>query len=169
MLTGLREIRDASPYLAQIFKAAHAAPFEIVIGPVTDDPRTHFEGDRTRSSTRAFHADPLADSRLPGGPALILLNLDDVSPWGFLYKRGTLAHELVHALDRTYGRSHPNRQVRERRAVFVTNIWRDARGWYVAESYNGEFETLDYQRAKSQGAIQRCLDLILTVSTFDCP
>jgi len=84
-----------------------------------------------------------------------------------------LAHELVHAVDLVYGRSHPERLVRERRASFMENVWRDVHGWRLSEQYfDGKlpaFETLEYQRAKSRGLIARCVEMILSTSAFDCP
>ena len=130
-------------------------------------------GTRARiwpSCSRRRHA------RLAGPyPAAIYLTLVNVNPYWSESKRGMLPHELVHAVDIVYGRLHPDRLVRERRAVFMDNVWRDTHGWLISERYfDGKiasFETLEYQRAKKQGAaaITRRVEQILTVNWFDCP
>jgi len=103
----------------------------------------------------------------------VYLTLANVNPYWSESKRGMLPHELVHAVDLVYGRLHPDRLVRERRASFMENVWRDVHGWRLSERYfDGKlpaFETLEYQRAKSQGVIARCVEMILSTSAFDCP
>src|SRR5262249_9909297 len=175
VVVGLIAMRDKSPYLAQLLKAAQDAPFPIIVRPTMEDPSTFFGTEPYRAHAQA--AGPLSISRdgVRGYPAAIYLTLMNVNPYGSYSKRGTLPHELVHAVDLAYGHLHPDRIVRERRAVFMENIWREAHAWRISERYfdgkTASFETLEYQRAKKQGpvAISRCVELILTGKTFECP
>lgn len=173
VIVGLRAMRDKSPHLAQLLKAAQEAPFPITLHPLMEDPKTYFRGQPYRA-----HAGPAGPpSRSWGGvigyPTSIYLTLANVNPYWSESKRGMLTHELVHAVDLAYGRMHPDRLVSERRAVFMENLWRDLHGWVIAEWYYDSksemFETLEYSRAKSQGVVARCVEQILTVSSFYCP
>ncbi len=175
VIAGFVTMRDKSPYLAQLLKTAQDAPFPIIVRPTMEDPSTFAGNEPYRPHARS--AGPLGVGRggVRGYPAAIYLTLANVNPYWSESKRGMLPHELVHAVDLVYGRLHPDRLVRERRAVFMENVWRDAHGWPIAERYfDGKiasFETLEYQRAKKQGAtaIARCVEQILTANWFDCP
>jgi hypothetical protein len=173
VMAGLRAMQDKSPYLAQLLKAAQDAPLPIIVSPLMEDPRTYFRGEPYRA--HAGPAGPRAVGRggWIGYPALMYLTLANVNPYWSESKRGVLVHEFMHAVDLAYGRIHVDPLVAERRAVFMENVWRDAHGWILSEWYHdqrlGSFETLEYQRAKRQGVIARCVDRLLTVDTFTCP
>jgi len=175
VIAGLIAMRDKSPYLAQLLKAAQDAPFPIIVRPTMEDPSTFFGTEPYRAHAQA--AGPLSISRdgVRGYPAAIYLTLMNVNPYGSYSKRGTLPHELVHAVDLTYGRLNPDRIVRERRAVFMENVWREAHAWRISERYfdgkTASFETLEYPRPKKKGAAatSRWVALILNGNSFDCP
>src|SRR5262249_18381712 len=97
----------------------------------------------------------------------------NVNPYWSESKRGMLPHELVHAVDLVYGHTHPDRIVRERRASFMENVWRDVHGWRLSEQYfDGKLpasETLEDQRAKSRGLLARGSEMLLSTRAFDCP
>jgi hypothetical protein len=161
---------EEDTYLRQIWLAAKNAPVSIIITPMTDNPETwNRDGSRTRS-----HADPLDNlpkryGREKSTPAVIFINPNRIDPKHRTYGRGTLAHEFVHAIDLAYGRYHPDYKVRERRAVFVQNIWRDLQNYRLRKSYHGRFATLEYQSAKKNQTIQDNLDYIFTGNTFPGP
>jgi hypothetical protein len=173
IMAGLVAMQAKSPYLAQLLKAAQEAPFPITVSPLMEDPRTYVRGEPYRA-----HAGPAGPRSVGRGgwigyPALVYLTLANVNPHWSSSKRGVLVHELVHAVDLAYGRIPADRLVAERRAVFMQNLWRDVHGWDLSEWYHdqklGSFETLEYQRAKRQGLIDRCVDRLLTIDTFSCP
>ncbi len=56
--------------------------------------------------------------------------------------------------------------VRERRAVFVQNLWRARVGFPLRVAYHGQFPTLDYQYAASKGAIPAYANYVLTRADF---
>ena len=173
IIAGLLVMRDKSPHLARLLKAAQDAPFPIILNPLMEDRTTSLRNDPYRPYARAGDARTLGRDGTIGYPAVVYLTLANVNPYWSESKRGMLPHELVHAVDLVYGRTHPDRLVRERRASFMENVWRDVHGWLLAERYfDGKlpaFETLEYQRAKSRGAIAQCVEMILSTSAFDCP
>ena len=173
IMAGLLVMRDKSPYLAQLLRAAQDAPFPIVLHPLMEDRAMSLHHDPYRPYARVGGSRVLGRDGTIGYPAAVYLTLANVNPYWSESKRGMLAHELVHAVDLVYGRSHPERLVRERRASFMENVWRDVHGWRLTEQYfDGKlpaFETLEYQRAKSRGAIARCVQMLLSTSAFDCP
>ncbi len=175
VIAGLLAMRDKSPHLAQLLRAAQDAPFPIAVRPTMEDPSTFAGRDPYRPHARSVGPRSVGPGGVIGHPAAIYLTLANVNPYWSESKRGMLPHELVHAVDIVYGRLHPDRLVRERRAVFMENVWRDTHGWLISERYfDGKiasFETFEYQRAKKQGAaaITRCVEQILTVNWFDCP
>ncbi len=158
------------PYLRQVWLAARHAPAPIVITPMSDDPKSwHRDGSRTRSHTEPMDHLPKRYGRSKPTPAIIFINPNRVDPWHRTYGRGTFAHELVHAIDLAYGRYHRNVRVREWRAVFVQNIWRDLRSYKLRNNYHGRFPTLEYQSAKKSGMIPAQLDEIFSGDDFSDP
>lgn len=175
VMAGLRAMQDKSPHLARLLKAAQEAPFPITVQPMMDDrdPSAHVKGNLYRPHARPVGYPSFGRGGVLGIPAALYLTVGMVNPHWMEYKRGALAHELVHALDFVYGRWSSDRLLAERRAMFMENVWRDALGWRLAEHYTDQklplFETLEYQRAKSQNAVARCVEMLLSVSSFACP
>src|SRR5262245_6234765 len=171
VVASLLAMRDKSPHLARLLRAAQQAPGEIRVHPMMEDPSAHIQGQMYRPHAVGYRS--VGRDGSVGYSAGIYLSLGMVNPYWTQYRRGQLPHELMHAVDLVYERVHPNRLVRERRAMFMENVWRDVHGWSLAEAYTDSklplFETLEYQRAKRQGLVVRCVDVLLTVSSFDCP
>ncbi len=130
IMAGLLVMRDKSPYLAQLLRAAQDAPFPIVLHPLMED------------RAMSLHNDPYRPYARVGGSRV-------------LGRDGTIGYPAAVYL------------------TFMENVWRDVHGWRLTEQYfDGKlpaFETLEYQRAKSRGAIARCVQMILSTSAFDCP
>jgi hypothetical protein len=85
---------------------------------------------------------------------------DSVDPRSSHWRAGVLAHELTHALDLANGRYNRDATVRERRATFMQNAWRDHIGSELRVSYHGRFPTPDWQEAKRRGAIEQYANYI---------
>ncbi len=160
VLHTFNDMEKLSPYLRQILEAAKNAPVEIVITPITDDPSTWYSnGDRKNSHTKRYGRQNL-------GSSIIFIDPDRIDPSHRSYSKGTLPHELVHAIDFAYGRLNPDYEIREKRAVFVQNIWRDLHGNKLRKSYHGRFPTLEYQSAKEKGRIQYYMNNIFSGDGF---
>ena len=78
-------------------------------------------------------------------------------------------HELVHAHDIAYGQYARENPVRERRAVFMQNVWRARLGTPLRPTYHGRFDTLDYQDALRRGTLSELEDYIFNRSDFPPP
>jgi len=155
------------PHVRQLLAAVAAAPAAVTFRPVTDDPATWAsDGDRERGHTQPVDGRPKNEGRTrPTGADVYL------PPWSVdmrtpRWHDGLLVHELVHALDLTTGHYHPDVRVRERRAVFMQNLWRDSTGTPLHGSYHGEFPTLDYQEAKREGRIEEYAAYVFHRSDF---
>jgi len=94
---------------------------------------------------------------------------DALDPGGPRWRSGLLIHELVHALDLVTGRYNRDYSVRERRAVFMQNVWRLHVGSKLRVSYHGDFATLDYQYAARHGTITEYANYIFTRADFPKP
>jgi hypothetical protein len=173
VMAGLRVMKDKSPHLGRLLRAAQEAPAPITVHPMIDETGPHLAGDRYRPHARIAGWPSVARDGRVGFPAAIFLTPGMVNPHWIQYKRGLLPHELLHGVDIAYARMPRDRRLVERRAMFVENIWRDLHGWRLAEHYTDQtlelFETQEYQRAKARQAIARCMDVLLSVSSFACP
>jgi hypothetical protein len=69
-------------------------------------------------------------------------------------------------MDLACGRSHPDGAVRERRAVWIQNLWRDRLGQPLRTSYHGAFATLDYQFAARRGLQARYEERLFNANDF---
>lgn len=149
------------PLMRELHAAVSAAPKSVSFRPITDDPATwHRDGDRNRGYTDPADGGKKSLGRSQPTDAVIYIPRIAVEPGSPRWKNGLLVHELVHALDLVEGRFHPSDPVRERRATFVQNVWRQHIGYPLRESYHGRFPTLDYQEAVSTGAVEtytRCI------------
>jgi len=158
---------DTDPTIRRLHAAAGAAPARIMFRPITDDRRTwSSDGDRDRGHTEPADSSPKQEGRTRPTGAIVHL-----PPWGVdmtikRWSNGLLVHELTHALDLATGRYHPNNRMRERRAVFVQNFWRDRIGAELRTDYHGYFPTLDYQEAKRQRRIDEYVGYLFTRNHF---
>jgi hypothetical protein len=150
---------SSKPGLSQLYERMLHSSVPITVRSVTDDVSTwHVKearmdpDDRPIARERRSHTDPSdlkgrgAERDEPTG-STIFINPFRIDPSDTSYESGTFVHELVHALDLAYGLYNSEKEIRERRAVFFQNMWRDARRDSLRESYHGDFVTDDYQRA----------------------
>jgi len=158
--------RSPDERIRRLYAAVLAAPVTIWIRPITDDRATwHRDGDRSRPHTEPAAQPANGGSRASRGP-VVYLPPDAADPEGRRWQRGALVHELVHALDLANRRYHRDSMVRERRAVFMQNLWMDGLGYKLRSDYHGRFATLDYQDAKRRGATEELLRYVFTRSDF---
>jgi hypothetical protein len=151
-LEHVRNSQDAA--IRDVYSAAMTSPVPITVRPITDDRATwHPDGDRTRGHTEPDDGRKRGSGRSAPTPAIIFIPRDTVDPASAHWRNGLLVHELVHAIDLAYGRYNRDYTVRERRAVFIQNIWRERTGFPLRREYHGRFATLDFQYAKSRGAV----------------
>lgn len=155
------------PILRKLHAEAVAAPATIVFRPITDDRTTWAsDGDRERGHTeRADRRKKRQGASHPVGATIYL------PPWAVeksnrRFGSGTLVHEMTHALDLAAGRYSPVAALRERRAVFIANIWREHAGYRLRGSYHGQFPTPDYQAAKQAGRIADYAAYVFTRADF---
>lgn len=148
---------SSQPGLRTLYERMLHSPVPITIRSISDDASTwHVKeiamnpGDRPEARGRRSHTDP-SDSK-PRGAArdastasTIFINPFRIKPSDA--KSGTFVHELVHALDLASGLYNSAVEIRERRAVFFQNMWREEQGKPFREDYHGDFITDDYQRA----------------------
>jgi hypothetical protein len=92
-----------------------------------------------------------------------------VETGGSQWKNGVLVHEMVHALDLAAGHYDQNEPVRERRAVFMQNIWRTHTGAELRTSYHDRFATLDFQNATKSNTVPKYLGYIFSRSDLPPP
>jgi hypothetical protein len=102
----------------------------------TDPEKLRSHTDPSDTKARGAERDTMTGSTIFINP--LRLNLTD---------GGTFVHELVHARDLAYGLYNSNVKIRERRAVFFENMWRDEQGELLRPKYRGKYATLDYQKA----------------------
>ena len=146
--------RSRDPLLRELMAALKASPGIVVVRPLTDDPATwSSDGDRDRAHTEPADLKPKRLGRSRPTNAVVFLNRGAVDEGSAHWRAGVLVHELVHALDLSTGRYHADVRLRERRAVFLQNVWRQRIGQPLRTTYHGRFATLDYQQAARRGEI----------------
>ena len=117
--------RSEEPHIRQLYAAVVAAPGTITFRQMTDDRATWSnDGDPDRGHTEPADGRPKREGRTQPTNATIFIPEAAVKPGSARWKSGLLVHELVHALDLADGRYNRDYTVRERRAVFMQNIWR---------------------------------------------
>ena len=167
-LTALQ--RSGDPIIRELCIAVAQAPADVSIRPITDDRSTwHADGDRTRAHTEPADSRPKSAGRDKPAAAIVFLPPEAVDQRSSRWKDGTFVHELVHALDLSSGRYDRDVTVRERRAVFMQNVWRAHLGHKLRADYHGQFATLDYQEAARRGVVSEIARYIFTRSDFPPP
>jgi hypothetical protein len=156
-LTSLEESRAA--HLLRLITLLRESDATVSIRAITDDPEANAHTDPTDGKPKNL-------GRKKPTAAVIFINSDRVDPNHESYRLGMLAHELVHALDLTHGRYHSDYAWRERRAVFIENLWRDLNGFELRDSYHGRFPTTDYQYAKAEGTVAYYANFLFTRNDF---
>lgn len=159
--------RSADPYIRQLHAAVVAAPGMVGFRQMTDDPATWSnDGDPDRGHTEPADSRPKRAGRTQPTGATIFVPRSALEPGSARWNSGLLVHELVHALDLAGGRYNRDYTVRERRAVFMQNIWRQHAGHRLRVAYHGKFATVDYQYALRRGAIAQYAQYIFARADF---
>jgi hypothetical protein len=167
-LASLSRSEDAP--IRQLHDAVMSSPATIVIRPITGDPATwHDPGDPNRRHTEPVDRRPKSTGRSKPTGAIVYIQTVDLDPRNAAWKQGDLVHELVHAVDLAYGRYHADDTVRERRAVFLQNVWRARFRSALRSTYHGRFATTDYQDAKRRGIVNEHGQYIFTRADFPSP
>jgi hypothetical protein len=162
--------RSDEPNMRRLHAAVAAAPGRIRFREMTDDPATwSSDGDPDRGHTEPDDGRPKREGRSRPTDATIFVPRSALEPGSARWKSGLLVHELVHALDLATGRYNRNYVLRERRAVFVQNLWRRHVGFRLRDSYHGKFPTLDYQFASQRGTVPEYLNYLYTRNDFPDP
>ena len=155
----LKMASERSLYLHRLIDSLVASPVLVTVRPITDDPVTwHHSGNRNRSHTRPLDSLSRSEQRNRPTASVVYLNPSRIRPNHRSFTRGTLVHELVHALDLATGRYHGDYVVRERRAVLFQNLWRDALAVSPRSDYHERFVTLEFQIAKQRGNLSGLVD-----------
>jgi hypothetical protein len=155
----LEKGRKISHHTRRLVDAVNDSEGLIRIRPLTDDPATwHRSGVPTRSHTRIVRKKKSQPKNQAATRAIIYLNSLRIEPAHKSYSRGTLIHELVHALDLVKDRYHANYVIREKRAVFFQNIWREAHGKRMRRHYHNKFDTLEYPEASAANNVEHFVD-----------
>jgi len=158
------------PRIRELVAAAAAAPGSIRVRQLTDDPATWSgDGDRNRGHTEPADGRPKREGRTTPTDATIFVPLAALEPGNARWNSGLLVHELTHALDLASGRYNRDYTVRERRATFMQNLWRQHVGAELRVSYHDRFATLDYQHAVRSGELALYAHYIFTRADFPPP
>lgn len=155
----LAEAKNSSPYIYKIIDALETSSAKTTISPITDDKSTwHRSGKKSRSHTKPLDSRSRGAERNTPTNSIIYINVNRITRAHRTYKSGTLVHELVHAYDLAAGLYHNDYSIREKRAVFFQNIWRDKKGKSLRTNYHDRFDTLEYQNSKKQGVMERFVE-----------
>jgi len=158
------------PIFRQLHEALLSAPGVITFRKMNDDTATWARGgDPDRGHTEPADGRPKREGRGSSTDAIVYIPLNAVQPGSERWRSGLFIHELVHALDLATGSYNPDYRIRERRAVFMQNAWRERSGFPLRASYHGSFPTLDYQYAKSLGITASYFEYIFGRSDFPNP
>jgi len=150
----LVEAQKSSIYLNRLINKITDSSAEITIRPITDDVSTwHKSGKKSRSHTKPLDDKDRGAERSAATDSIIYLNTNRVNSLHKSYKSGTLIHELAHAYDLASGHYNAEYPVREKRAVFFQNLWRNSHSKKIRTDYHGRFETMEFQKARSTGRL----------------
>lgn len=151
--------KKISAHTRELIETIEKSPKLVRIKPITSDPQTwHRNGDPGRSHTRQLRSRKAKGKKRQIVGAVIYINEKRVSRSSQSYFRGTLIHELVHAMDLVGGRYHEDVAVREKRAVFFQNIWRQAHDRPLRTDYHKKFDTPEYQQAIDSGRVNQFVE-----------
>lgn len=154
-----------SPHLNRLLHKARFSSARIWIRPISENPASwHSDGDRSRSHTRALDQKKRGASRGQYTDSVIYINPERIQLSSPSYAGGTLIHELVHAVDLASGRYHDDYRIREKRAVFFQNIWRNSQGKSLRRHYHNRFATLEYQQHALGNSIQSFVDYYFSLN-----
>lgn len=152
--TNLSEAEGSSAYLVKLIQSIKRSSSTITIKPITNDQSTwHKSGKKSRSHTKALDNKSRGAERNTATNSIIYINTNRITRTHKTYNSGTLIHEIVHASDLANGKYHSSYSIREKRAVFFQNIWRNTHSKKLRTDYHGRFETNEYQEAKKAGKL----------------
>lgn len=145
----LSDAKSSSIHLAKLIQNIKNSSSTITIKSITNDQSTwHKSGKKSRSHTKALDSKSRSAARNTSTNSIIFINPNRITKTHKTYNSGTLIHEIAHASDLANGKYHDNYPIREKRAVFFQNIWRNAHSKKLRTDYHGRFETVEYQNAK---------------------
>ena len=124
------------------------------IRPVTEDEASWHPNDKKGTRSHIVPQDTKiqgAERKVPTG-AVVYVHPSRVDPNLSLYKLGTLVYFLSMAADLNTGQFSADYRLRERRAVFFSNAWKDSLGYSLLTA-SDNVPTPDYQKAKLDGAL----------------
>jgi hypothetical protein len=127
---------------------------DTTIKPITNDEKTWHPNDPkgTRSHVVAVDTIMRSGSRKAPTAAVLYLNKLRANPKLSVFKLGTFVHSMATAMDLNMGVFSGDYKVREKRASFFRNAWRDSMSLGYFET-SGDVKTHDYQLAKKMGLI----------------
>jgi hypothetical protein len=152
----LQAMRTGSRGIAcqALIERLDGSPAMTIIRPVTEDETTWHPNDKKGTRSHIVPQDTKiqgAERRQPTG-AVVYLHPSRVDPSLSLYKLGTMVYFLAMAADLNTGQFSSDYRLRERRAVFFSNAWKDSLG-YTLLSISDNVPTPDYQKAKQDGLL----------------
>ncbi len=151
----LSEAKGSSIHLSRLIQNVINSSSTITIKPITNNKSTwHKSGKKSRSHTEALDNESRGTARSDATNSIIFINKNRITKTHKTYNSGTLIHEIVHASDLANGKYHSSYPVREKRAIFFQNIWRNTHSTKLRTNYHGRFETIEYQSAKKTGTLK---------------
>ncbi len=154
--SNLSAARRSSKHLARLIQRIDNSSSTITIKAITNDPSTwHKSGKKSRSHTKALDDLKRGAERSAATSSIIYINKNRITQTHKTYNSGILIHEIVHASDLANGKYHHSYPIREKRAIFFQNIWRDTHSKKLRTDYHRRFETTEYQQAKKAGELNK--------------
>ncbi|OVE78332.1 hypothetical protein BVX98_00570 [bacterium F11] len=125
-----------------------------IVRPLTRDDRTWHPNDHRGKRSHVVADDFLVRgaARVEQTKATFYLHPTRINSRLSSFKLGTFVHQLVHARDLNYGEFSGDYRVREKRASFFRNAWRDSLGLPILEMA-GEIGINEYSYAKERGLL----------------
>jgi len=140
---------------ALIEKIEHSSA-TTTIAPLTRDEKTWHPNDPKgiRSHVVAVDTGIRGGARKESTSAFLYLHPSRIDPHLSTFKLGTFVHELVLSMDLNLGVFSGDFKIREKRANFFRNAWRDSLGLGLYET-SGNIPTTEYQEAKKKGFLTK--------------
>jgi len=152
-LTAIRDGKRGLVMQTLVERLDQATP-NTKIRAVTTDESTWHPNDRKGTRSHLVPQDTKiqgAERKTPTA-AIVYLHPSRVDSQLSLYKLGTFAYFLAMAADLNAGQFSSDYRVRERRATFFVNAWRDSFGYSMLAT-SDNVTTPDYQKAKQAGLL----------------
>lgn len=161
--SNLSEAARGSIYLAKLIQNIKSSRSTITIKAITNDRSTwHNSGKKSRSHTESLDNKGRGAERNTPTNSIVYINTNRITRSHRTYASGTLIHEIVHASDLANGRYNSSYPVREKRAIFFQNIWRNLHAKELRTDYHGRFETKEYQIARKNGKVKQFVEYYFT-------